>query len=459
MERKVTVIPAKQKSLSTKSTSKSDKLRVAAYCRVSTEQEEQQNSFENQVDYYTKYINSRPEYIMVDIYADEGISGTNTKKRDDFNRMIADAQAGKIDYIITKSISRFARNTADSLNYLRLLKGLGINVFFEKENINSMDATGELLITILSSLAQEESRNISENCKWGIRTNFQKGKVHLNTTYFLGFDKDEDGNLIINQSEAEIVRRIFDSFLEGMTFSQIGCMLRDEGIKSARGTTSWAPGTIKEMLMNEKYKGDIIMQKTYTADFLTKKAKKNTGELPQYFMENHHQGIVSKEIWDATQLEIARREAYKNELGIACYGNMNVDNPFLSKVICGDCGKIMYKQEWKSRDVCYYKCKDKGKGCHSSNIDNKLLLKAFRVAWNDIVANRADYQDSWDETIASGDPLEKLRAEQFISQVEAGKISTDIPELIRLTLERIVVFADNTFEVRFLDGTIKKAIL
>ena len=459
MERKVTVIPAKQKSLSTKSTSKSDKLKVAAYCRVSTEQEEQQNSFENQVDYYTKYINSRPEYTLVDIYADEGISGTNTKKRKDFNRMIADAQAGKLDYIITKSISRFARNTSDSLNNLRLLKGLGINVFFEKEGINSMDATGELLITILSSLAQEESRNISENCKWGIRSNFQKGKVHLNTTYFLGFDKDEEGNLIINPAEAEIVRRIYASFLEGMTYSQIGCLLRDEGVKSARGTTSWAPGTIKQMLMNEKYKGDVIMQKTYTADFLTKKEKKNNGELPQYFIENHHEGIVSKDIWDATQLEIARREAYKTELGIATFGNMNVDNPFLSKVICGKCGKVMIKQEWKSRDVCYYKCRDKGKGCHSDNIDNKLLLKAFRIAWNDIVTNMDSHQKVWNVMVETGDPLEKLRAEQFISQAEAGKITTDIPELIRLTLERIVVLAPDSYEVRFLDGTIKNVIL
>lgn len=426
---------------------------MAAYCRVSSEHEEQLNSFENQVDYYTKYISSKPEYELVDIYADEGISGTNTKKRAGFNRMIDDARAGKIDYIITKSISRFARNTADSLTNLRILRNLGINVFFEKENINSLEATGELLITILSSLAQEESRNISENCKWGIRSNFQKGKVHLNATYFLGFDKTPEGKFVINEEEAKIVRRIFDSFLEGMSYTQIGKMLREEGIQTARGTTSWAANNIKAMLMNEKYKGDACMQKTYTSDFLTKRLKKNNGELPQYYLEDFCEAIIPKERWEATQLEVERREAYIDELHVRNYGYCKSDNPFIAKVVCGKCGEMLRKLTWESRDTCYWKCRNEH--CKQEHVQNATLYKAFRIAWNSICAHPEEYEEYWDELLC-GNELEKLRATQMKQVIANGPITTDVPELIRLTLERIVAFSAQDFEVRFLDGTIKK---
>lgn len=188
-----------------KTATKVKKLRVAAYCRVSTDADEQLNSFENQVSYYTEYINSKEEYEMAGIYADEGISGTSTRRRNEFNRMIEDCEDGKIDLVITKSISRFARNTQDCLSYARKLKNMGIGVFFEKEGINSLDGTGELLFTILSSLAQEESRSISENCKWGIRKGFSDGKLHLNTNRFLGYDKDTNGELVINKDQAATV--------------------------------------------------------------------------------------------------------------------------------------------------------------------------------------------------------------------------------------------------------------
>ena len=218
MARSITVIPAKQ-TLTQASTENrlSEKIRVAAYCRVSTDQEEQQSSYENQVSYYRAYIQNNPQYEYVDIYADEGITGTSTKKRDAFNRMIEDCRAHKIDLIITKSISRFARNTLDCLNYVRELKGLGIGIIFEKENINTLDAKGEVLPTILSSLAQDESRSISENSAWGIRRRFEQGQYTIATKRFLGYDRDKNGNLVVNPRQAKIVQRLYREFLDGKT--------------------------------------------------------------------------------------------------------------------------------------------------------------------------------------------------------------------------------------------------
>ena len=234
MAREIVHIPARR-GMSNRATVTDRKIRVAAYCRVSTDHEEQINSFENQVTYYTEYINRNPNYELADIYADEGISGTNTRRRDDFNRMIADCEAGKIDLIITKSISRFARNTQDCLNYSRKLKDLGIGIQFEKEGINTMDSSGELLFTILSSLAQDESRSISENCQWGIRSLFKQGVLHLNTNRFLGYDKDEKGNLVINEEQAAIVRRIYTEFMNGINPDVISRRLRDEGVPGCMG--------------------------------------------------------------------------------------------------------------------------------------------------------------------------------------------------------------------------------
>ena len=208
MARKVTVIPASQ-TTGSKRASAGEKKRVAAYCRVSTDHEEQEGSFRNQVEYYTNLIENTQEWEMAGLFTDDGISGTGTKKRSGFQDMIKACEEGRVDLVITKSISRFARNTADSLNYCRKLKTLGIPIIFEKESINTMEASGELMFTILSSLAQEESRNISENTQWGIRSKFQQGIPHINTESLLGFDKDDDGNLIINEEQATVVRRIF----------------------------------------------------------------------------------------------------------------------------------------------------------------------------------------------------------------------------------------------------------
>ena len=464
MERQVTVIPAvggrKTRRLSAHG---KEKVRVAAYCRVSTDQEEQLNSFENQVDYYTKYIMNRPDYQLVDIYADEGISGTNTKKRDGFNRMIADCEAGKIDLIITKSISRFARNTQDCLHYSRMLKNLDIGIIFEKEGIKTMDASGELLFTILSSLAQEESRNISENCTWGIRHGFQRGIMRINTTMFMGYDKDEEGNLIINKEQAKVVRRVFREFEEGWTLSEIAKHLKEDKIKGVKGKCTWTGVSILEMLTNEKYMGDALLQKTYTVDFLTKKRVRNKGEIPQYYVKNSHKGIIPKDEWQAVQMELERRKEYCQEVGLKRYGNVSVDSPFTSKLVCGQCGAVYCRQLWRNRNVCTWFCRKKlkhnGATCRADNVKNEILRKVIVIGWNAVVKERDSLIGSWEKMIESGNPLEALRARQMIELVAQGPLVNEVPELTRMVLERIVIHNKRHFTVRFLDGTVKEVVV
>ncbi|TCT15990.1 DNA invertase Pin-like site-specific DNA recombinase [Natranaerovirga pectinivora] len=273
------------------------KLKVCAYARVSTDNTKQGESLENQITYYKRLITSNPEYDFVGIFADKGITGT-TENRPEFKRMLDLCREKKIDVIITKSISRFARNTLDTLNYVRTLKELGIGVLFEKENINTLDSKGEVLLTILSSLAQDESRSISENSTWGIRRKFEQGKVIVNHKKFLGYDKDEDGNLVINEKQAKIVKRIYKDFLNGKGANRIAKELEEERIQNWNGTTKWYVSSIRKMLTNEKYKGDAILQKTYTVDFLTKKRVENKGEVPMYYVEESHPAIIDKEMWE-----------------------------------------------------------------------------------------------------------------------------------------------------------------
>lgn len=332
MARTIQHIPARDELIN-RAAVQTHQIRVAAYCRVSTDQEEQLNSFANQVSYYKNYIQSQPRYILAGIYADEGISGTNTKRREEFKQMIRDCEAGKIDMIITKSISRFARNTQDCLYYSRHLKSMGIGIYFEKENINTLDAAGELLFTILSSLAQDESRSISENCKWGIRKKFRDGILHLNTNRFMGYDKDENGRLVINEEQAAIVRRIFYEFMNGLNPDVIARRLRDEGVPGCMGEVKWQTSTILGMLRNEKYMGDALLQKTYTVDYLTKKTVKNNGELEQVRVKGDHEPIIDPELWEAVQLELDRRQKYMQQYELRTMGRYTDEQPFSCKVI------------------------------------------------------------------------------------------------------------------------------
>ena len=412
------------------------------------------------MDYYTKYITGRSDYHLVGIYTDEGISGTNTKKREGFNRMISDCEAGKIDLVITKSISRFARNTQDCLFYSRKLKSLGIGVVFEKENISTMDANGELLFTILSSLAQEESRNISENCKWAIRHNFQKGIVKMGTKGFMGYDTDQDGKLVINPEQAKLVRRIFREFEEGWTPNEIASRLKEEKINGVKGKSSWNGTTIRGMLTNEKYKGDARLQKTFTTDYLSKKRVKNKGQIEQYYVEDSHKPIIPKEEWDAVQLELERRRDYCQEIGIKKYGVASVDSPFVSKLVCGQCGATLGRKCWANRGQYIWSCrskeKDKGGTCKSENVKNEVVKRAVVIAWNCIVKNRDKLLPTWENMKEAGNPLQKLRARQMIELTAQGPLVNEVPELTRMVLERIVIHGKNRFTVHFLDGTSKE---
>ncbi len=276
------------------------KLRVAAYCRISTNHEEQESSLETQISYYGKLIAGHEDWELVKIYA-ERASGTQLKKRPEFMQMIKACKQGKIDLILTKSISRFGRNMLDTLRTLYELFNLGVKIYFEKENLNNFDREMRTMMGIYAGFAQEESKNMSDNIKWGIRGRMREGKVCLNCTRFLGYDKDENGRLVVVESEAVIVRIIFELYLKGFGVRRIKKFLEENGIKTVTGKDVWSTSTIDRILSNEKYVGDVLMQKSFTEDFLTGKRSKNEGELSMYFIENDHEAIIEREIFEAVQ--------------------------------------------------------------------------------------------------------------------------------------------------------------
>ncbi|MCM1226042.1 MAG: recombinase family protein [Clostridium sp.] len=387
MARKVMVIPSKAMIPTAKNTDeKTPKKRVAAYARVSTDSEEQMTSYDAQVSYYTDYIKSRSDWEFVSVYADEGISGCNTAKREAFNRMISDALDGKIDLIITKSVSRFARNTVDSLTTVRKLKEKGIEIYFQKENIYTLDSKGELLITIMSSLAQEESRSISENVTWGQRKRMADGKVTLPYSNFLGYKKGTDGLPEIVPEEAETVRLIYRSFINGMTPYHIAKMLMEKRILSPRGKLKWSASTVKSILTNEKYKGSALLQKTFTVDFLTKKKKINEGEVPQYYVENSHQAIIEPDEFELVQAEIARRKATEKYY--------HSKNPFAARIICSECGGFYGSKVWHSSSKyrrVIWQCNEKYRkdmNCTTPHLDENEIKEKFLTAYNRLFSDR-----------------------------------------------------------------------
>lgn len=364
------------------------KRRVAGYARVSTDHEDQATSYESQMRYYSEYISGRDDWEFVKMYSDEGISGTNTKLRTGFKAMVEDALNGKIDLIITKSVSRFARNTVDSLTTVRQLKEVGVEIYFEKENIWTLDSKGELLITIMSSLAQEESRSISENVTWGLRKQFAEGKVHFPYTNVLGFKAGEDGAIVVDQDEAKTVRYIFQQALIGKSPYHIAKDLTEQGIPSPSGKSRWNATTIKRMLRNEKYKGDALLQKTYTIDFLTKKKNINRGELPQYYVENNHEAIVDRETFDAVQ-QVLDAKGKKSSTSI-----------FSSKLVCGDCGHFFGSKVWHSTSKyrrVIYRCNEKYNGenrCATPHVTEKEIKQWFVLAVNQVIENKDEIIDN-----------------------------------------------------------------
>ncbi len=389
-------------------------LRVAAYCRVSTLLEQQEGSFEAQVDYYTSKINSNPNWKCAGIFADDGKSATQTNKRDDFNAMIDACLSGKIDLVLTKSVSRFARNTVDALQNIRKLKEKGIPVIFEKEGVNTMESGGELLITILSSQAQEESRNISENTRWGVTRRFENGIVQVNHKKFLGYTKDEDGNLVVVPEEAVIVKRIFREYLEGNSIIKIARGLEQDGIKTVTGLDHWHPGTIDKMLSNEKFCGDACMQKTYTVDFLTKKKVKNDGYVRQYYIEDNHEAIIPKELFHQVQEEKLRR-ASLNKAAVTRKKNKEEKekSKYSSKyiltelMVCAECGHAYRRQIWSKYGdkSAVWRCEDrlkqgkKSKCQNSPTLKEKQLHEAVMTAINSMVENTGEFIGTFRENV------------------------------------------------------------
>ncbi len=368
------------------------KRRVTGYARVSTDKDEQFTSYEAQVDYYTQFIMSHADWEFVKVYTDEGISGLDTRKRDGFNKMIADALSGKLDLIVTKSVSRFARNTVDSLVTIRKLKEKGVEVYFEKENIYSLDGKGELLLTIMSSLAQEESRSISENVTWGQRKRFSDGKISMPYKRFLGYDRgqNKDDPPVINQEQAIIVRRIYREYMQGKTPGAIARVLTADGIPTPGGKQKWQSSTIESILQNEKYRGSARLQKCFTVDFLTKKQKVNEGELPQYFIEHSHDPIIAPAEWDAVQEEIQRRKAIGKS-----YSGKGI---FATKLICGDCGGWYGPKLWHSTDKyrhtvwqCNSKYDSKAHKCSTPILSETDIKNRFIFVFNRLVSTKEVY--------------------------------------------------------------------
>jgi len=399
---------------------------------------------------------------MAGVYADEGISGTNTKKREQFNKMIEDCKLGKIDMIITKSISRFARNTLDTLTNVRLLKDLGVGVIFEKENINTLDSKGEVLLSILSSLAQDESRSISENSTWGLRRRFEQGKVIVNHKKFLGYDKDENGNLIINEKQAKVVRRIFNDFLNGKGPNTIAKELEKEGIPNWNGKAKWYESSIRKMLGNEKYKGDALLQKTYTVDFLTKKRVENNGEVPQYYVEESHPAIIDKEMWECVQLMMERKKTNIQSNKVNKIDYATEDNPFAGRVVCGHCGSNFGRKVWNSTDEklrrivwrCNKKYKVKGEvGCENRHIDDKLLYLAFVNTFNTILENIDYFMSKWKGQIEGDDILRKVNAKRFIATFQDAKSIDQFDTNLYFKLVEKITVQENKLIVSLLDGT------
>ncbi|MCK9293304.1 recombinase family protein [archaeon] len=397
MTTKVTVIPSTIDPLTQLPRNSKEKIKVAAYARVSTNTEEQNSSYEAQVSYYQNYIENKYEWAFVGVYADEGISGTNTKRRASFNRMIEDALDGKINLIITKSISRFARNTLDTIKFVRKLKDKGVEVFFEKENLWTLDSKSELILTIMASIAQEESRSISQNVTWGKRVSFQNGKVSFAYSRFLGYEK-KDGKIVIVEEEAKVVRLIYRMFLvEGQTPIAIRNYLTEQGIKSAANAT-WRAHVVLSILTNEKYKGDALLQKKYTENFLEQKMVKNTGQVPQYYVENSHPAIIDKDMWEMVQIEIKRRREM--------VGGFSSANIFAGKIKCADCGGYYGRKTWHSNSKyrrSIYRCNKKyeeGKDkCKTPHLSEEEIKEKFLNAYNITIKDRERVKNDLKEVL------------------------------------------------------------
>lgn len=453
----VEVIKARNTLSSRAKTNLTKRLRVAAYCRVSTDSEDQLNSYKSQVQYYTDLIKANSEWSLADIYADEAITGTQVTKREDFQRLINDCMNGDIDLIVTKSISRFARNILDTLKYVRMLKEKGIAVFFEEENINTLTMDGELLLVILSSVAQQEVENISANVKKGLKMKMQRGEL-VGFQGCLGYDyHPEDKSISINEEEAEIVKYIFNRYIEGAGGSVIAQELQNLGYKTKRGSKTWAETTVIGIIKNEKYKGDILMGKTFTLDPISKRRLDNFGEEDQFYIRDHHEAIISDEVFDAAQ-EILKRRAKPRRLGTdGKREKFSRKYAFSCMIECGYCGSTLTRRTWHSGSQynkiiwqCVTATKKGKKFCpDSKGIAEEIIEQAFIESYRLLCQNNKDVLD---EFIA--------RTEEALSATNAGKqlaktdkdikaLEAKRAKLVDMHLEEII--DRETYEAKYLN--------
>lgn len=394
---RVIVIPPKPELQQTAAVTK--QLRVAAYCRVSTDEEEQLSSYEAQCEYYTDKIMSNKEWTMAGIFADEGITGTSTKKRTEFLRMIRQCKQKKIDLILTKSIQRFARNTLDCINYTRILRQLGIGVLFEKENINSLPPDSEFMITMYGAMAQSESESISSNIRRGRQMHAKVGTLKIPCHWLYGYKKDADGKFCIVPEQAEVVREIYERYKDGASLRNLKDWLEGNQIKTVLGTADWSISVIKGILTNEKYCGDVLLQKTFCTDVISKKIVKNVGQMAQYYMPDHHEAIVSREQYNAVKAEMARRSALRSPSKEAVTGRSCYTSKYAlsDRLFCGECGTLYRRKtrnvkgniyhEWR----CISRLEYGKKYCHESPTLREIplqnaLLAAINSAMSDKVA-------------------------------------------------------------------------
>lgn len=414
-------------------------LRVAAYCRVSTQMEEQLNSYEVQKNYYTEKINSEPKWKFVGIFADKGITGTSALKRDEFQKMIRMCKRKQIDMIITKSISRFSRNTVDCLNYVRMLRQLDVDVFFEEQGIHSKDAGAEFYITIYGSIAQSESENISANVRWGMQQRAKDGKVHFAYSRFLGYKEGPDGKPMIDEKQADTVKFIFNEYLLGSSLADIAKLLTAKGIKTPSGKSGWNGSTVRTILSNEKYKGDALLNKTYISDCISKKVKKNNGERPMYYVENNHPAIIDKDTFNRVQEELARRTSKRK---VKQVGTKTEQGKYSSKyaltelLICGECGTPYRRCTWTAsgEKKIVWRCinrLDYGKKyCHHSpTIEESVLQNAIVTAIMNNAQQSSDVLSILKEHIRIGIQADEIEDNSLELLIEIAKLDEKYNEL------------------------------
>lgn len=414
--------------------------RVAAYCRVSTQQEEQINSYEVQTRYYTEKINAEPKWKLVKIFADKGISGTSTKHRDEFNKMIRMCKRGKIDMIITKSISRFARNTVDCLKYVRMLRQLNIDVYFEEQGIHSIENGSEFYITVYGSLAQSESENISANVRWGKEQSAKEGNVQFRYKNTLGYRKGEDGNPEIIPEEAEIIQFIYHRFLAGDSYGTIKTALEEKGVQSPAGKGIWSYSTIRSILTNERYKGDMVINKTFVVDCISKQVKKNNGERTKYYIENNHPAIIDDNTFGKVQEELARRNSKRKVKQVGTkteLGKYSSKYALTELLVCGECGSPYRRCTWTANGNkrivwrCINRLDYGKKYCHESpTIEESVLHKAITEAIKTIAMQNLQLLQTLKTHIAMNMEREEKEDKTVEIKVRLAEIDAEFKKLL-----------------------------